>query len=201
MNKKEQSILFFDQKAEAYDHDCIGDHARRLYPFMLNEVIHIFGDEVLDLGCGTGAFMKDVLSEDSHRHVVGVDISENMISQAKRKLKDKAVFLLADAQDIPLADHSIDLIYCIDSFHHYPHPELVLKELHRILKPGGTFLLGEGYLPFLGRMMMNGYYHFAHSGDVRMYSFREYQQLMQPYFSSITYKRLKDHACIVKGVK
>ena len=60
-DKKRQSQQAFDQQAATYDTDIQGSHARTLYPYMLQEITHAWGDRVLDLGCGTGALTAQVL--------------------------------------------------------------------------------------------------------------------------------------------
>ena len=52
MNKKEQSRQTFDLQASKYDTTFYGKHARKIYPYLLNEIIRCYGEEVLDLGCG-----------------------------------------------------------------------------------------------------------------------------------------------------
>ena len=61
-DKKQQSRAAFDQQAATYDTAIQGSHARALYPYLLQEITHAWGDRVLDLGCGTGALMAQVLS-------------------------------------------------------------------------------------------------------------------------------------------
>ena len=51
MNKKEQSRQTFDLQASKYDTTFYGKHARKIYPYLLNEIIRCYGEEVLDLGC------------------------------------------------------------------------------------------------------------------------------------------------------
>ena len=135
----------FNKQAESYDHDMHGQHARRLYPFMLQEIIKAYGDHVLDLGCGTGALMEQVYQECPHRTLYGIDLSENMLKIAENRMKDKAILKLGDASMLPFDDSMFDIVYCNDSFHHYPDPEAVIAEVYRVLKFGGTFIIGDCY--------------------------------------------------------
>lgn len=52
MNKKEQSRQTFDLQASKYDTTFYGKHARKIYPYLLNEIIRCYGEEVLDLDAG-----------------------------------------------------------------------------------------------------------------------------------------------------
>ena len=141
MNKKEQSRQTFDLQASKYDTTFYGKHARKIYPYLLNEIIRCYGEEVLDLGCGTGALMKQVISEDSHRHLTGIDLSSQMIEKAKHQLKNKATLVVGDSENLPFFDQTFDIVYCNDSFHHYPNPDNVISEVFRVLKKEGIFII------------------------------------------------------------
>ena len=71
----------------------------------------------------------------------GIDFSENMIEEARKKCGDKAVFAVADAEELPFDDNAFDIIVCNASFHHYIHPDTVVSEMHRVLKTGEHSIL------------------------------------------------------------
>ena len=146
-DKKRQSQQAFDQQAATYDTDIQGSHARTLYPYMLQEITRAWGDRVLDLGCGTGALTAQVLEQDPRRQVTGLDLSEQMLAQARARLGDRVKLIQGDSECLPFPDGSFDVVYCCDSFHHYPDPAAVLAEVGRVLVPGGVFLLGDIWLP------------------------------------------------------
>ena len=154
-DKKRQSQQAFDQQAATYDTAIQGSHARTLYPYMLQEITCAWGDRVLDLGCGTGALTAQVLEQDPRRQVTGLDLSEQMLAQARARLGDRVKLIQGDSECLPFPDGSFDVVYCCDSFHHYPDPAAVLAEVGRVLVPGGVFLLGDIWLPLPGRLLMN----------------------------------------------
>ena len=99
------------------------------------------GDNVLDVGCGNGRFY-DVLKLKNIKYA-GIDNSEELIKIAKTKFPD-ANFSVADILKIPFSDNYFDKVYCIAVLHHIPSDQLrieALKELRRILKPGGVLIL------------------------------------------------------------
>lgn len=111
MNKTEQSRIAFDQQADTYDSDFHGKHARELYPFMLELMIQLPVRDVLDLGCGTCALMKQLYDEDCGRRFTGIDLSEGMLHIGTQVMKERATLLLGDAANLPFADASFDLVY------------------------------------------------------------------------------------------
>ncbi|WP_286268675.1 malonyl-ACP O-methyltransferase BioC [Thalassotalea hakodatensis] len=93
---------------------------------------------VLDLGCGTG-FFTDILAA-KYQHVIGVDISAKMLSYAHNNRNKMITWLEGDAYHLPIADQSIDLVYSNLMIQWCDPLELVLKEVLRVLKPGGLFV-------------------------------------------------------------
>lgn len=77
--------------------------------------------------------------------VVASDIAERMIIQARQIAQERNIgnirFEIIDAQNIPYPDASIDLVTCRTAPHHFPDIAKFLAEVHRVLKPSGTFLL------------------------------------------------------------
>lgn len=191
----------FDRQAAAYDTGIQGSHARALYPYLLQEIGRTWGDRVLDVGCGTGALLAQILSEDAHRQVAGLDLSANMLDQARQRLGDRAVLIQGDSAHLPFPDRSFDIVVCCDSFHHYPDPQAVLAEVSRVLEFGGTFLMGDCWLPLPGRLVMNPFLRFSHEGDVKIYGRREIETLLGREFHQITWKRAAKWAYVAGGVR
>ena len=68
---KENSKATFNQQAATYDKDIKGQHARSLYPVLLEKLSHIPFQSALDLGCGTGEMLKLILQKDNHKDLCG----------------------------------------------------------------------------------------------------------------------------------
>ena len=64
-----------------------------------------------------------------------------MLEIAKNKLGNDATLILGDSERLPFEDSSFDAIVCNDSFHHYPQPDIVEKEVSRCLKQNGVFII------------------------------------------------------------
>lgn len=201
MNKTEQSRIAFDQQADTYDSDFHGKHTRELYPFMLELMIQLPVRDVLDLGCGTCALMKQLYDEDCGRRFTGIDLSEGMLHIGTQVMKERATLLLGDVANLPFADASFDLVYCNDSFHHYPDPCRVLQEVVRVLRYGGYFVIGDCTQGTVSRMLMNLFFHFQKEGDVHMYSEKEIRMLLQKQLHDVHVQRVNERSLIAWGVK
>ena len=198
---KERSKSTFNQQADTYDEDIHGQHARTLYPVLLSKLAHIPFQRALDLGCGTGEMMKMLLQSDDQRELYGIDLSEKMLSVAEGKLSGKVQLVLGDSEHLPFADNFFDVVYCNDSFHHYPAPENVIREVQRVLKPGGTFLIGDCWQPLVGRAIMNFYMRHSKEGDVKIYSKEEMISLLSECFHDISWEQVGYTACVSMGIK
>jgi SAM-dependent methyltransferase len=91
---------------------------------------------VVDLGCGTGRF-SGMLAAEFGAQVIGLDPSEKMIDQARRKSAMSAVFGRASAHELPLPESSVDLVFMSQIYHHLRDPPAVARECRRVLRAGG----------------------------------------------------------------
>jgi ubiquinone/menaquinone biosynthesis C-methylase UbiE len=104
---------------------------------MLIELLAIGkNDDILDLGCGTG-YLTRKLRELTCGKVVGVDVSEGMIAEAKKRMSGlDIVFEIKSAEELNY-DNSFDVIFCNSSFQWFRNPKLVLKNCYRALRNNG----------------------------------------------------------------
>lgn len=102
---------------------------------------------LLDIGAGTGRFLSFVKSVQPELTVTALDLSAPYLARAKKALKGakKASFVEAAAEEMPLADASVDIAVSIYLFHELP-PKVraaAAKEIARVLKPGGIFVFAD----------------------------------------------------------
>lgn len=100
---------------------------------------------VLDVGCGTGA-MGLLFAAMGHQ-VTGLDLSEGMMAKARGKADARNLsieLMTGDAEHLPFQDESFDVVVNRHLVWTLPHPEVALKEWHRVLKTGGVVLIIEG---------------------------------------------------------
>lgn len=107
----------------------------KLFPFEKYQ-----GKKVLEIGCGLGCMLMNWAKNGAN--CTGVDLNPTSIEQTKRRfeLHDlKADIRLEDANNLPFEDNSFDYVWSWGVLHHSPNLELSIKELFRVLKPGGGF--------------------------------------------------------------
>jgi ubiquinone/menaquinone biosynthesis C-methylase UbiE len=112
---------------------------------------------ILDLGCGTGRFSEGLASRFG-ACVVGVDPSEKMLAQARRKRQRSGIhYERGTAEAIPLVAGAVDMIFMSMCFHHFRDPERAAWECRRVLRPDGSVVVRTGtreqiqsypYVPF-----------------------------------------------------
>ena len=101
--------------------------------------------DALDVGCGTG-FLVFELAARGHR-VTGVDFAPAMIAEARRKAADRAIAVRleeADAEQLPFAPASFDLVISRHLLWTLPHPEAAIDEWIRVLRPGARLVVVDG---------------------------------------------------------
>lgn len=92
---------------------------------------------VLDLGCGTGRYAGP-LAAHFDAEVLGLEPSAKMLAEAQAKdLGPRVRFIRGNAEDIPLADACVDLVFMSLVFHHLRDPDKAAGECRRVLRPGG----------------------------------------------------------------
>lgn len=98
---------------------------------------------ILDVACGTGELERLLAAENPHQQIVGVDLSEQMLAQAKRKLQafPHINFQQATVRSLPFPDQSFDVVISANSFHYFDDPLLSLQEMQRVLKLDGRLVL------------------------------------------------------------
>src|SRR5215207_5098427 len=104
----------------------------------LLDAAHLTSDSrALEVGCGPGHVTA--MMAESGATVTGVDLVPAMIEMA-RKLHPDIAFVEANAEQLPFADDTFDVVLVNFSIHHFARPDVVCTEIRRVLTPGGRFV-------------------------------------------------------------
>lgn len=104
------------------------------------------GDRILDVGCGTGYFtLRLAAAAVPGGLVTGIDPSESMIDFCMHRFSADVRFITGTAQDLPFDDGAFDVVASSMAIHHIPVPARAeaLREMHRVLRPGGRLLIAD----------------------------------------------------------
>jgi ubiquinone/menaquinone biosynthesis C-methylase UbiE len=172
---KEKSRKKFQSDASRYERTSDGKFCSRVYPSILGEVNKIHNQTILDIGCGTGIILSSIKEGN---FLYGLDISEAMIEEAKKRLPIEANLVVGDAEILPWQDDFFDTVLCTFSFHHYPQPQNVVREILRVLKKEGRLILADPWLPAPLRQISNWLLQFSEDGDYHEYSRPEISKLL-----------------------
>ena len=139
--------LEFDRWSAHYDRDILQHCFFRPAHELLLDNLSRDDRRILDIGCGTGKFAVRALERFADAQVWGMDLSGGMLSQCQARCdaSDGRLHLVqGDSERLPFQDNAFDAITCTHSFHHYPHQQKVVGEMHRVLRPGGRLLIIDG---------------------------------------------------------
>ena len=104
---------------------------------------------VLDMGCGRGVSSKLILEQLRPKRLAAFDFDPSMVELARRRLDDRVDLRVADATKMPYEDDSFDAVFESGVAHHVPDWQAAIREVGRVLKPGGHFCFAE---PSRGRL-------------------------------------------------
>ena len=107
------------------------------------------GDRVLDVGCGPGSAAREAARRGAE--VTGVNPAPMMLRLGRYLSTSRSgrniVFLPGTAEALPVADRAVTVAWAISSVHHWPDVPAGLRELHRVLAPGGRLIIAERAVP------------------------------------------------------
>lgn len=127
--------------------ETVFSHYRMIY---LLEHIMNHDKLLLDVGCGAGNKINNISKNFDRLKIIGVDVSRVALMYA-HKNNNRAHFLRADAEKLPIRDESVDYIVSFDLLEHLPDPKKAMGECHRVLKKGGIF---HSFIPCEGEKLL-----------------------------------------------
>ena len=168
--------------------------------YLLEDLEPVRG-KVLDVGCGAGSVAKAVKRERPDLEVIGCDMSRSALDAAEAEPEGVA-FRIGQAEKLPFGDGEFDFVWMFDVLEHVDHPERVLREVARVLRPGGVFHI---VLPLEGQPWT--LYHFLgcgtrwtakvrHGGHVQVFSSERFTGLAAFCGLTVTATRWSYHGLL-----
>ena len=102
--------------------------------------------DILDIGCGTGRLLRRIATVWPAARLTGVDPADGMIRVA-RTLTPGVTFFVGQGEAVPLPDSSVDIAFSTVSFHHWQDQAAGVRDVARVLRPGGIFCLADIRVP------------------------------------------------------
>jgi ubiquinone/menaquinone biosynthesis C-methylase UbiE len=187
---KEETKTHFEKISSHYSNSYAGKYTAPMHDALIQELDGKTFATILDVGCGIGTFLS-MVSNKFDVEVSGIDISPGMIEKSRELLGERADLKVGDSEHLPWNDESFDIVTCIASFHHYPNPEPVLREMKRVLKHGGSLMIADPWAPNPWRFLANliARTRLNRGGDIKVYSQKEMQELLKECgFASMRWK-------------
>lgn len=138
------SVNYFNSIAKEWNRIRVEYFKDELRERAINSV-DINNKVIADFGAGTGFISLEIAKKANI--VFSVDSSKNMLGELYRAAKDSNLNNIypinGEVEDLPLFDDSIDLIFMNMALHHVENPDKAIKEIYRILKPGGKVIITD----------------------------------------------------------
>jgi ubiquinone/menaquinone biosynthesis C-methylase UbiE len=154
------------------------------------------GKDVLEIGVGMGADFLDWARHSPHQ-LVGIDVTERAVEFTRQRLElygFRSDLRVGDAEALPLPDQSFDIVYSWGVLHHSPDTRLAIREVHRVLRPGGVArvmiyhhpsvvgaLLWARYGALQGRSFTDVYANCLESPGTKAYTVRQTAEMFRQF--------------------
>jgi excisionase family DNA binding protein len=136
---------FFDEVAPEWEQISKNYYDESIKNKLINLQLLKKNMTLMDIGAGDGYISRAVAG--FVKKVIAVDISSKMLKELKKKARDTGLknieTIESDGQDVPIGEESIDVICANMYLHHIDDPEIAVREIKRILKPGGTVYISD----------------------------------------------------------
>jgi ubiquinone/menaquinone biosynthesis C-methylase UbiE len=149
---------------------------------------------VLDVGCGQGKSFRPLVEHFAPQRLIGIDAEEKCLARAREEASKERIPIelrRSDLAALDLADASVDLVFCHQTFHHLVRQEEALREFHRVLKPGGVLLFAESTRAYIHswiiRLLFRHPMHLQRSAEEYMATIRAHGFAFGPQNVSLPY--------------
>ncbi len=136
-------------------------------------------EQVLDVGCGTGALLAALAAAAPGVRLVGIDASPEMLAVARGKLAPAVDLRVAWAEDVPYGDATFDAVVSCSVLHYLREPMAALREMARVVKPGGRLVITDWCDDYLACRICDHVLRVFNRAYYRAYRERECRALLE----------------------
>lgn len=133
---------------------------------------------VLDVGCGTGALLAELMHKAPALRYAGVDLSAEMLEVAQRKLGQGVTLKQAPAEELPYADGEFDVVVSTSVFHFIHRPLQALREMRRVLAPAGRVVITDWCDDYLSCRVCDRFLRMFNRAHGKIYNTAEFRRLL-----------------------
>ncbi|MGD0707773.1 MAG: class I SAM-dependent methyltransferase [Anaerolineaceae bacterium] len=149
-DRNSDNVQQFEQWSSSYDHTLLQYFIGYIHRAVLDVASEVKNgrapESILDVGCGTGRLLRRAGARWPAAKLLGVDPAEGMATIA-RQLTPGATFFVGGAESLALPDGTVDVALSTISFHHWNDQVAGVREVARVLRPGGCFCLADIRMP------------------------------------------------------
>lgn len=149
---KEYYEKYWNRDSDVSAHDVTTPERKRRLLQTLNKYCNS-GETVLDLGCGGGGKFTAWAAEAGFE-ATGMDISKKAVAMAQREYPDGNFKTLNTDGSIPAEDQTFGAVWCSEVIEHILEVDVFLKEIRRVMKPGGILILTTPYHGFIKNLFI-----------------------------------------------
>jgi len=136
-------------------------------------------DRVLDVGCGTGELLARLAAKYPEARLAGLDPVPEMLEVAKGKVSERVDLRVGWANQLPWPDSSFDVVVSCNVFHYITHPVAAVRELERVVRPGGRVVITDWCDDYVACRLCNVYLRLTSKAHYKTYRQAECAALLK----------------------
>jgi ubiquinone/menaquinone biosynthesis C-methylase UbiE len=138
--------------------------------------------EAADIGCGAGGYCLNLLQHLDILHLTCIDVNEPMLEQTSNYLRSAGITnfktIKSLAEDIPLADNSMDCIFCFNAIHHFDFVKFI-KKAARVIRDRGSIFIYTRLRSQNAKNIWGRYFPFFGEKENRLYELEELEEMLK----------------------
>jgi len=152
------------------------------------------GAHLLDIGCGTGILLERIAQAQPEAVLTGVDPSPEMLTLARARLQARAALHEGHSEQLPFPDATFQVVVSTSAFHYFHDHERAVREMHRVLRPGGLLVLTDWCGDFLSSRVRAWWLERLGRGHFEMFPADALQSILEAFgFYDVEVERYRIH--------